>query len=48
MGGAIELMSWAATIARSLGRGSASATWRHREVTSGGTQARLSRFLSSD
>ena len=28
--------------------GSAHATWRHREVTSGGTQARLSRFLSSD
>jgi len=29
-------------------RGSAHTTWRHREVTSRGTQARLSRFSSSD
>jgi len=30
------------------GRQRALATWRHREVTSGGTEARLSRFLSPD
>jgi hypothetical protein len=34
--------------ARFPGRGSASATWRHLQVTSGGTKARLSRFPSSD
>lgn len=48
MGGAFELMNWAGTIAHSLGRGSACATWRHRRVTSGGTEARLSRSPSPD